>query len=315
MTITVTPAGRAAIGQTCFIDLGTGEAKIVNADDGIIFAKIRTPLGEWCQAANNLIDKEAYKAIKKAVKQFKKFAKENKLTLQEGYGTKVFRKAKNGQQILDELAKKSRIPFKILSETEEAQISFNNIATQGIPKFISSKENILLWECGSGSVQFGFQKNGKFHALSISYGTVPTLDLAKEIIIHDPCSQQELELLIQKYSRLVEIAIPKEGPFYCHFLEKVNVQENKVIGWGFVECIVKLLDELNLCTVDTELKCRIASQEHFFSLLQLLITEPESTSSIAKKCEIWSCPLIAPVAMLYVQMNHLDIKKIITLTN
>ncbi len=78
-----------------------------------------------------------------------------------GVGTSVFRKANNGQAILDRIKNEMNITITLVSQKEEAEIGFNSaVASTGL-----NPEEILSWDSGSGSFQIAGFNNGSYYML------------------------------------------------------------------------------------------------------------------------------------------------------
>ena len=96
-----------------------------------------------------------------------------------GIATAVFRKANNGNEILQFLEQQVGIRFQILSQADEGELGFLN-AIALFPEV--SKNSLLSWDSGNGSFQMAAQEGDNYVVYKgpIGHGTVRII-LSKEI--------------------------------------------------------------------------------------------------------------------------------------
>lgn len=72
--------------------------------------------------------------------------------------TSVFRVAKNGAEVVKTLSRELKIPIEIISQDREAELGYWSVLAQ---KKISSKNGVIVWDIGGGSMQMYAQGANK----------------------------------------------------------------------------------------------------------------------------------------------------------
>jgi exopolyphosphatase / guanosine-5'-triphosphate,3'-diphosphate pyrophosphatase len=118
----------------------------------------------------------------------------------KGVGTSVFRKAKNGQALLDRIKKETGIEILLVPQEEEGEIGFKSaVAYTGL-----DPENVITWDNGSGSFQITTLIQGKLEMYGTEFAVSPAIEalftkIRKEKFLNqtpNPISQEEAEALI-----------------------------------------------------------------------------------------------------------------------
>ncbi len=91
-------------------------------------------------------------------------------------GTSIFRTAKNGQELVERVKNELGIEIGVLPQADEDRIGFVTAkAVSGL-----NEENLVAWDCGSGSFQISSLENGEMVVYGPEYSLVPALkDLAE----------------------------------------------------------------------------------------------------------------------------------------
>lgn len=132
-----------------------------------------------------------------------------------GIATGVFRKAKNGIDLLQKISQKLKIPFKLLEPDEEGLLGF--MTGKALFSDIDEK-HLLVWDTGNASFQMSTIDEGVFKIYHgpLGHGTVRAL-LSKDmrngsvLLSHEsgnPVSTIESQMLTQKILGLIP-AIPQ----------------------------------------------------------------------------------------------------------
>lgn len=126
-----------------------------------------------------------------------------------GVGTSVFRTAKNGSALIDRIKNETEITILLVPQVEEASIGFYSaVAMSKI-----SPEQLISWDCGSGSFQITSSVNGEQAMYNDEFGYIPALQALYEIRKKpfapespNPVSKEEIIQLIEKIDELLPLA-------------------------------------------------------------------------------------------------------------
>lgn len=86
--------------------------------------------------------------------------REQRVTKISGVATSVFRVAKNGSQLAQNLSQKLQIPVQVISQEREAELGFWSALAQ---KKNVTRQPLIVWDIGGGSMQMYSRQNGKIH--------------------------------------------------------------------------------------------------------------------------------------------------------
>jgi exopolyphosphatase/guanosine-5'-triphosphate,3'-diphosphate pyrophosphatase len=152
------------------LDIGSGSTKMMVAEVDICKKAILKVLAQDSRPVmynedfekskdgtiGNETEAKGLKALEELIAQAKTF----KVKQSIGVATSVFRKAKNGKEIIARFAKKLKINLKVVSQEEEGVLGYKSaIATL---KEIDPKVHIIVWDIGGGSMQMvGKDSEGK----------------------------------------------------------------------------------------------------------------------------------------------------------
>ena len=90
-----------------------------------------------------------------------------------GIGTAVFRKASNGQEILDRIKQATGISIHLATQAEEGQIGFQSaVATSGL-----AADQVIAWDSGSGSFQITTLNGEHIDMYGAEFALVPALEV------------------------------------------------------------------------------------------------------------------------------------------
>lgn len=93
--------------------------------------------------------------------------------------TSVFRVARNGQAVLDQLAKKLGIKIELISQEKEAELGYWSALAQ---KNLSPSEKIIVWDIGGGSMQMYARAGNSRHIFEGDLASVTFKNKILEII-------------------------------------------------------------------------------------------------------------------------------------
>lgn len=169
------------------IDIGSGGTKLTVGDidpltnrilrirdDILIGVKLRQDLAVSPDGLlSDHIQEELVHTIKQLQERMNKFAP---LEL-NAVATSVFRTAKNGFAVLDKVESETGIKVKLLSQTEEGEIGF----ASAIAASNETKENLIVWDSGSGSFQLTTFRDGNIEMYGEEFGSTPALEKLYEL--------------------------------------------------------------------------------------------------------------------------------------
>lgn len=151
-----------------------------------------------------------------------------------GVATSVFRKAKNGAEIIRNFSKKMKINLDVISQTQEAQLGYLSVIALLDDKALNEK-NIVVWDIGGGSMQmFSMGKDNlpKMYLGDLASVTFKNMVIeviqsknVAEINSPNPIGEHRLQAvaLARSYARL---HVPADL--------KSEIKERQVIGVGGV---------------------------------------------------------------------------------
>ncbi len=160
--IFVTPAFAKVCNENRMgLDIGSGSTKMMVAEVDICSKKIIKVLVNESRSVgyNDDFEKSKDQSISKgmedkglaALQELIALGKVHKPKKTKGVATSVFRKAKNGKEIIARFAKKLKLNLKVISQEEEAMLGYAS-ALSVIPLQDAGKK-IVVWDIGGGSMQ------------------------------------------------------------------------------------------------------------------------------------------------------------------
>lgn len=164
------------------IDIGSGGTKftvgeidpqtnrIVRIRDEVVMSiKLRQDLAmNSSEELSDHIQKELIDTIKQLQNRINSFAPAQVSAV----GTSVFRTAKNGPELLKKIEEETGITVRLLSQDEEGEIGFASAMAIGH----EHKEEIIVWDSGSGSFQLTAYVDGKLEMYGAEFGMTPALE-------------------------------------------------------------------------------------------------------------------------------------------
>jgi len=157
-----------------------------------------------------------------------------------GIATAVFRKAENGNDLLNEFERELGIRFQILSQEEEGKLGFLT-AKALYPDVL--EENILAWDSGNGSFQLTAKKGEDYHVYEgpLGHGTARVFlsrDVRSQPILQaqesgNPVSREEADELVEK----IKETLP---PIPAWLSAKLTSEKTVVATFGAGESVFTL---------------------------------------------------------------------------
>lgn len=153
------------------LDIGSGSTKIMVAKVDFCKGKVlEVLLNESKPVSYNedlekssegklseAIIESGYKSLSEMIAKGKTFKPKKSY----GVATSVFRKAKNGTDVIKSFSKKSGIKLAVISQEEEAHLGYLSVMSLMDEKELTPK-NIVVWDIGGGSMQmFSLDENKK----------------------------------------------------------------------------------------------------------------------------------------------------------
>lgn len=138
-------------------DIGSGSTKMMVAEVDVCLKKIKTILQKESRQVSYTEDyeKNSDQSLSPAIIEkgylvlSELLVKGKALKPKKIYGvaTSVFRKAKNGKQVISDFSKKLKIKLDVISQIQEAELGYISA------KSLVSEKNIIVWDIGGGSMQ------------------------------------------------------------------------------------------------------------------------------------------------------------------
>lgn len=160
--IFVTPAFAKVCNENRMgLDIGSGSTKMMVAEVDICSKKIIKILVNESRSVgyNDDYEKSKDQSITKAMEDKGLAALEELIALgkvhkpkkTKGVATSVFRKAKNGKEIIGRFAKKLKLNLKVISQEEEAMLGY--VSALAVTPLQDAGKKIVVWDIGGGSMQ------------------------------------------------------------------------------------------------------------------------------------------------------------------
>lgn len=164
------------------IDIGSNAIRMIVASrDGNqlkVIKKFRFPIRLGADVfENGMISEKLLKEAAKTFESFKELSDEYRVHKIKAVGTSALREAKNQQQFLDLVKKRSDILVEVIDGVEEARLIHLAVRNE----IELNHHRALLIDIGGGSVELTFSENALMTSTqSFPFGTVRTLDLMKK---------------------------------------------------------------------------------------------------------------------------------------
>ncbi len=206
------PTAQTRVVRRAAIDIGSAETKVTIADIDTVANKILKKHHSEFQSvelrkdlvaspvsslSSQIIDK-----LIQTLHNYKAATAELMPTQWFGIGTAVFRKANNGQEVLNRIKQETGITIHLASQEEEGKIGFQSaVAASGL-----NPSQIIAWDSGSGSFQITTSREDHIDMYGAEFALVPALEvLVKEIRAEafnqdkspNPITMEEVDLLAQ----------------------------------------------------------------------------------------------------------------------
>ena len=167
-------------------DIGSGAVKmqIARIDEETQKIESLFCLAIPCIFSGNEIGEENLYHLEKILEQLKEEANRYQPNDFLGFATERFRKAKNGEESLAILSKRTGIKIGMIDSYEEGVLGFLTAVNEnGL-----DPKNVVVWDIGSGSFQITCQSNDGYIVYQSPYGKGPALSLIEsheEIFLRD----------------------------------------------------------------------------------------------------------------------------------
>ncbi|MDX9731904.1 MAG: hypothetical protein RBT63_09050 [Bdellovibrionales bacterium] len=145
--------------------------------------------------------KEATSKIRTILNRMREF---NPSTI-SGVATAVFRKAENGEAVVQELSDALGIPVRVISQAEEAEIGALS-ALAALP-VSNSTAPVIVWDIGGGSMQMWNKHDGKVELFTGDLASVSFKNkVIQEVLKKDPAEVSSPNPLGAKYHQAVPVS-------------------------------------------------------------------------------------------------------------
>jgi len=142
---------------------------------------------------HGIILKETFHRVRDILSQLKDIADSLGITYCSACGTSALRDAKNRQEFIDFIKEELALDIRILSGTEEAELTYLGAVSEYLPHFDS--ENYAVLDIGGGSTEI-ITGSGAAIASSVSMD-IGSVRLTERILKNNPPSSTALENAIQ----------------------------------------------------------------------------------------------------------------------
>lgn len=243
-------ATSVAWGKNCLerqgaLDIGSGSTKAYAAIvdtcqnkivETLFDKQIPIPFSEAVsKSGRDEIPSEIIDQAAKEIGALIKAMQEKKLARISAIATSAFRTAKNGAGAALELSKKTKIPVKVLTQEEEAEVgALSARARGGVP---ANDTKSIVWDIGGGSMQMWAKSEAgvqlyKGDLASVSFKN----QVIREIQKKDPQKVTSPNPLGKNYSRAVKLAADHARAKVPEYFKKAAA-ESKWLGIGGVLAI------------------------------------------------------------------------------
>jgi exopolyphosphatase/guanosine-5'-triphosphate,3'-diphosphate pyrophosphatase len=176
------------------IDIGTNsilylvaemnqENKVIAVDQAVRAVR----LGRNCES-KGIIENESLNIAIQVLKEFNRKSVDQKADQIIAVGTRVFRAAKNREQICETIRNETNFNVEVLSEQEEARYSYLGAIYER-----RLDQSVLAVDIGGGSTEFICGKGNQIEdSISINLGAV---NLTERYVDHDPPLEREINQL------------------------------------------------------------------------------------------------------------------------
>lgn len=302
LLICMTSYSEAEIIRRAAFDFGSGKIKVQVADVDTKVNKIVQSLyseskivllsDALSHSQENLLNEEIQNEALSAASYLKNQALE--LGAQEFYGlaTEAYRKASNGQELIDRYTIELQIPVKIISQEEEGKNGFLSlVAEKNLPP-----DNLVAWDIGSGSLQVTYlddQKN--MHVYMAPFGRTTTKNALIQYVKNqdpskvyspNPMSQLDWESSLAFLSE----ALPGAPEELIHKLKKEEVM---LVGLSAHPEDLRVLNTYRKSDILHLLEIRLGKTDQ--ELLEIHNSPPSAISELA---------------LIYSVMEKLEIEKV-----
>jgi exopolyphosphatase / guanosine-5'-triphosphate,3'-diphosphate pyrophosphatase len=207
-----------------------------------------TPRTSKDLARNLELDPAAINRLKDVLKDFLAICKDYNVSLILAGATQSFRKAKNGQKVVEEIQNELGIEIKILSGTEEGLLTF-----YGATSIIEHYSGYMI-DIGGGSTEIILSENGKISfSHSFNFGAVNLCEMLNTI----PPLDRTTAIAIKKYVReTIQNTAPIPVKFCptiavagtpttlaCMHLAIKDFDENKIEGYELMRQDISFLSQ------------------------------------------------------------------------
>lgn len=176
------------------LDIGSGSTKMLVAEVDtckkqiikVLLSESR-PVGyndDFEKSKDQTISAEMEAKGLKTLQDLIALSKSHKVKSTKGVATSVFRKAKNGKEIIARFAKKLKLNLKVISQEEEAMLGYAS-AVSTIPdpvEPIDPKKTLVVWDIGGGSMQMIAKKGKETHVYLGNLASVSFKNMVMEVL-------------------------------------------------------------------------------------------------------------------------------------
>lgn len=245
--------------------------------------------------SNAKISKEKMDELCRALLEFKSILKAYKVDDFRAYGTSAIRETENTAILLDQIAQRTGIDVKVLSNSEQRFLDYKSVASKGesFKKFIEEKTAIV--DIGGGSIQFSlFDNDTLVSTQNMRLGVLRLQELLSHL---NPGSKQSEELI----DELADAQLSVYKKLYLKDREIKNIiiiddyisswavkrvgkpGDNVIIGEKEIEELLTLLRTKN--KMDAAIALDVA--EETVALLQISAVLVERIMKLTGALQIW----------------------------
>jgi exopolyphosphatase/pppGpp-phosphohydrolase len=302
------------------IDIGSGLIKLFvgrQTDEGIEKIFVTT---EKIAFNDHLIqkgdtfelDQKIQEIALEALLKLSRMAKEYGSVRIKGIATEVFRKAINGQEVLENLAKQTGIDLEIASPEVESAMGFNSVfgfATGHKP------ENLIVFETGSSSSQISFEG----HSISLPIGTTTAVKLLSEGVrkvkfdskkVNGCVSIDEVNELKELLSEQIRLACATDELFAKALQDKLRNPFTQVAGIGYGGVVKQAIDQWPYAYTVSNITDKVMPLSKLNEFIATLTNRDKTDEVLTSLKDLYPTTVVAGVTMLAAFSESLNFSEV-----
>lgn len=220
-------------------DVGSGSLKVLVADvdtetqhiTQYLFSEvIRVPFSDdLAKSSDGSFSKEIQAQAKETIATLIQHAEAFKPTSYSGVATEAFRLAKNGQQLIAEIASELNVPISIISQQEEGALGFGTVVelTRCDPDYA------IVWDIGGGSFQVSWKEGEQITSYMGNFAKVPMKNII--LAVQGKSQKENLSpnpISLLDFTRAKTVLTSQLKPISSALQKRISDPKTQVFGVG-----------------------------------------------------------------------------------